>query len=275
MNMNPIGLIITAIGILIGAIYLLVTNWDTVKAVLIKGAQAVGAFFTNIFTAVKNWIVTAFNNVVGFFKTWGPRILIALGGPFVWAGLLIYKNFDKIKAFLGGVVEWIGSAFSGVGKFIGDVFNGLVNILKAPINGIIGMVNMLIKAINGINIKVPDWVPVVGGKQIGFKIPEIPMLAKGTKNFKGGQAIVGEEGPELVSMKRGSQVIPTQKTQDIFDKAERRGISIGSLVEKIVIEGYNKDPEELLDLLIQRLKQLLEKADEIAGSTEMGVLLDG
>jgi len=36
----------------------------------------------------------------------------------------------------------------------------------------------------------------------------LPELAEGTRNFRGGAAIVGERGPELVNLPRGSQVFP-------------------------------------------------------------------
>ncbi len=37
---------------------------------------------------------------------------------------------------------------------------------------------------------------------------EIPQFATGVKNFRGGLAIVGEKGPELVSLPKGSNVYP-------------------------------------------------------------------
>jgi hypothetical protein len=39
-------------------------------------------------------------------------------------------------------------------------------------------------------------------------LDKIPKLATGTDSFAGGVAIVGEKGPELVNLKKGSQVIP-------------------------------------------------------------------
>lgn len=48
------------------------------------------------------------------------------------------------------------------------------------INGIISAVNTVIRGLN--KVKVPDWVPGVGGK--GINISEIPMLAKGSKTHQ-------------------------------------------------------------------------------------------
>lgn len=50
-----------------------------------------------------------------------------------------------------------------------------VNILKLPINGMVDLLNGFIKGIN--KIKIPDWVPGVGGK--GINLPTIPRLRVG------------------------------------------------------------------------------------------------
>jgi len=43
------------------------------------------------------------------------------------------------------------------------------------------------------------------------------MLAKGTDYFKGGLAIVGEQGAELVELPRGAKVHPHDKTKQILN----------------------------------------------------------
>ena len=67
---------------------------------------------------------------------------------------------------------------------------------KAPLNTMIGLINAFLGGLN--NIKIPKWVPGVGGK--GFSISTIPYLAEGG-HVLNGQAIVGEAGPELLSNK--------------------------------------------------------------------------
>ena len=44
----------------------------------------------------------------------------------------------------------------------------------------------------------------------------LPQFAGGVKNFQGGAAIVGEEGPELVYLPQGSSVIPAPQTQQVL-----------------------------------------------------------
>ena len=62
--------------------------------------------------------------------------------------------------------------------------NGMIGVVNSMLQGINAGLNAMGKAINKINITIPDWVPLIGGKSIGFSIPAlvsptIPFLAKG------------------------------------------------------------------------------------------------
>lgn len=124
---------------------------------------------------------------------------------------------EDFKTILGGIIDFITGAFTGnwskAWGGVKDVFSGIVsglgNIFKAPINFIIGGINTFLRGLN--KIKIPDWVPVVGGK--GFHISEIPMLAKGGNIEKSGAAIVGEAGAELVELPAGARVTPLTGNQ--------------------------------------------------------------
>ena len=64
-------------------------------------------------------------------------------------------------------------------RIFGSLFGGLVNLAKAPINGVVSVINSVLERINGISVTIPDWVPGMGGKTLGFRLPTIPMLAAG------------------------------------------------------------------------------------------------
>lgn len=70
----------------------------------------------------------------------------------------------------------IGSgAWENVRNIFSNIAKGLGNIFKSPINFIIGVINGFINGLN--KIKIPDWVPGVGG--FGIHIPNIPKLKVG------------------------------------------------------------------------------------------------
>lgn len=127
-------------------------------------------------------------------------------------------------------------------KFFVDLWNGIVGTVKAAINGII-------KIMNKLHFKVPSWVPGFGGKEFGFNIP---MLAKGTNYFSGGPAIVGENGPELVYLPRGSQVIPNNKTERILS-------SKGNISVTINMNGLTIREEADIDKIATALVQKIQK----------------
>lgn len=113
--------------------------------------------------------------------------------------------FDGIIRFVKGVFtgNW-KEAWEGIRQIVKGVADSLGGLFKFPINMIIAGMNTLIRGINKIKFDVPDWVPGIGGKQLGFSIPEIPRLAKGTilnapgrgVPVAGGRALAGEAGRE-------------------------------------------------------------------------------
>lgn len=63
----------------------------------------------------------------------------------------------------------------------------------------------------------------LGGGQLGIaKAGGIGLYAKGTDSAPGGLAIVGEEGPELINLPRGSQVFSNPETMAILEGAQQR-----------------------------------------------------
>lgn len=132
---------------------------------------------------------------------------------------VISDVFNGIFKILGGIIDFITGVFTGnwrkawngVLSIFRGIIKGLVGIFKAPINFIIDGINAFISGIN--HIKIPDWVPGVGGK--GFNINKIPKLATGgivnmpNRGTLVGGAITGESGREGVIPLTDSQAMET------------------------------------------------------------------
>lgn len=115
----------------------------------------------------------------------------------------IQTVFQGIIDFVTGVftLNW-QQAWQGVQDIFGGIFEGLGALIKTPLKAVISIVNKAISGINGLNIDIPDWVPLIGGKKFGLNIPEIPMLARG--GFTNGPSVAGEAGTEaVISFQRG------------------------------------------------------------------------
>jgi hypothetical protein len=177
MNANPIGLIVMAI---IAAIAVFTLLWN--KCAWFRNFwMGLWAGIKLVFTKVWSAIKIAFAVTVGAWKS----ILSGLKAFFstIWSGI----KFGA-QAFLNFFLSIPSRIVSGF-QIIGE---GIKNIFKAPINFIIDAINVFIRGLN--KIKIPDWVPGVGGK--GFNINEIPRLASG--GFTEGLSFAGEAGQEAV-----------------------------------------------------------------------------
>lgn len=181
----------------------------------------------SIWTVVKEiWDKIA--HVIGaVIMTLTPVVTGVIG---IVSGLLtsLADIFGDIIDIISGVLDFITGVFTGdwekawngVKKIFKGVWDGFVDICKAPINALIGLingmlggivagVNAIIRKINSLKISIPEWVPGVGGKSIGFNLsewsaPSIPFLAKGGVIEDPTLAMIGEypgakENPEIVA----------------------------------------------------------------------------
>ena len=160
-------------------------------------------FFANIFTMIYNNIVNFINMVIGVFSTIASwiynNVLLPIYNFFynifigIWNTILTVINW--IKSGFSKAANFIKTIFNNVKSFISNIFSTIGGIIKAPINGVITLINGVLKKLN--KIKVPDWVPGLGGKGVNF--PMIPKLSVGT-NY------VQREG--LAYLHEGEAVVP-------------------------------------------------------------------
>lgn len=202
----PIMAAVAAVGVLVAAfVHLMQTNEE----------------FRN--TALNIW-----NNVQSRFSQFGDNIvkkLNQMGGNFENFGQVVHTVWDKICNMLAplmensmklveNIINDVLTAIEGIfdvfaGLFTGnwtqlwngvkEIFSGvwgvIIDTFKAQLNTIIGIANGVIDGINLIS---------VGGHSAD--IPHIPMLAEGGI-LTSGTAIVGEAGPELVSVSNGRAMV--------------------------------------------------------------------
>ena len=138
----------------------------------------------NFFVGLWNGIVTGVTNFINTFKA----VLGAIGS---WVKTYV---IDPIANFFTGLWNGIVSGIQGLIGGIQTVFNTIVNLIKTPINGVIDAINGVLKSLN--NVKVPDWVPGIGGQHPNF--PMIPKLAMGGVISSPTVAMFGEAGAEAV-----------------------------------------------------------------------------
>lgn len=171
----------------------------------------------------------------------------------------ISDRASSLLNIFGGIIDFISGVFTGnwekAWQGVKDIFSGivdsLVSIFKTPINLIIDGINAFIRGLN--KIKIPDWVPLVGGK--GFNIPTIPKLAQGGY-FPVNQpqlAIVGDNTrePEIVA--------PESKIYDQVRNAIRDSGGTGK--QEIEITIYHKYEDGRT--IIQKINQAQIDAGQV------------
>ncbi|NMB44300.1 MAG: hypothetical protein GX995_09255, partial [Clostridiales bacterium] len=118
--------------------------------------------------------------------------------------------------------------------------SGLANIFKYPLNVMIDGINGFLRALN--RIKIPDWVPGVGGK--GFNIPEIPRLATGGVLNAGQLFIANEAGPELVgNYGRKTAVLNNAQIVDAVSAGVYQAVASAMAINSV---GSNETEKEIV-----------------------------
>jgi len=214
LALSPVTLILLGIGLAVAALYLAWNNnflgiqgivagvWDFLKnnvfapiQTVFEVIQAALMVLKNVFALVWELAIKPMLAAFGkwFDDTFGGNIKIVFEA--VQSGLdLMKKGWDLI---MGG----IQSKTEGVSESI-------ILTIKNMVNGVIGFFNGLIDGANEVGANVPGYT----------QMPKISPLAEGTNYFRGGMALVGEQGPELLNLPRGSSVTPNDKLGSVGGK---------------------------------------------------------
>lgn len=186
-----------AVAVAIGV--LIYKNWDKIKAKAVE----LGAKISEVWGNIKTGVSEAVANLVSAFQSNFPLLSAYLSGW--WKS--VSAAWENVKAIFANIIDFVQNVFAGnwsaawdnIVAIFGNVFGMIVNLAKAPINGVISAINWVLEKINSISVTIPDWVPGVGGKTLGFNIPTIPALAAGGIATAPTLAQIGEGGePEAV-----------------------------------------------------------------------------
>lgn len=187
------------------------TTWSAIKGVLTTTWNGIKSVASPIFNAVKTIVTTVWKAIKTVTSTVWNAIKTVVTTVF---------NVIKDKAGISKIIkDKVVSAWNSIKDKTVSIWNGIKNAIKTPINAIIGFINSFISGVaSGINglidmlnkfkVDIPEGVPLVGGKTLGFDLskitaPKIPALATGTvvppnREF---MALLGDNKrePEVVS----------------------------------------------------------------------------
>lgn len=218
--------------------------------------------FDMVFAAIRGIIERAdkticerVNNIREFFRNLGEWMEGTFG--FKWKNVFeTVKNVVKaFRDFMGPIINSLEVVFMGLTNFISGVFSGnwrrawfgvrqifesivsgLSHIFKAPLNFMIDGINKFLSGIG--KIKIPDWVPGVGGK--GFSIPRIPRLAKGGIVSASTIANIGEAGTEaVIPLQRNTQGLDmiAEKISERLSLSQNDGTGATYVIKLVLDDG--------------------------------------
>jgi phage-related protein len=188
--------------------------------------KPVAGLIGEIFNWIYNYIIKpVVDRIIASFQSWGrmftwlyENVIKPVGQALGTAFSFIWTNVirpvaDFIVGAIKNIGDVIGAVFGGIGKIIGDAFNAVIGIVRAPVNAIIDLLNGMIGRLNGIRIEIPEFARDLfgGARSIGFNIAKIPKLATGGNITGSGTVMVGEAGPELLTLPKGARVTPLDK----------------------------------------------------------------
>ena len=229
MLASPANIATVAIVAVATAAVLIYKNWDKIKPVIDKAVEA--------------------------FKGWYENAEIVIGG---------------IKDFLSGIITFLTGVFqgnwekawNGIVQAVGSIFGTLESLVKTPLNAVINLVNKAIGAINKISVDLPS---AVGGGHIGFNIPTIPTLAKGTDYWQGGIVQISEKGGEIVDLPSGSRVYPHDESVRMARQESKKNFSvtIAKLADSIVVREET-DIDKIAEAIVKKIEETAENMPQMA-----------
>lgn len=184
----------------------------------VMAMKIIGEWLGNMLFAFWSW-VTGVVNYLGSID-WG-RLFWRMGVAYInTLGSMAASFASTFMSIVNWVanINWAG-IFAGIGRAMWNVGTEIINAITRAYNHVMGLnwgaivgnigrglANAIIGLINGAIRGAFAGVP-------GVSAPQIPMFANGVRNFSGGLAIVGERGPELVSLPRGASVFSNEESR--------------------------------------------------------------
>jgi phage-related minor tail protein len=174
--LSPVGLVIAAIAAVIAIIVIVVKNFDTIKEVLSKVAEAIGAFISGAIQAIKDafnavWetvkavaqgildaFVAAFDFLVDFFTS----TLSAIAEVFT---IVFQAIHDFINAIVDGIKSAVTTAFNAIKDFISTVMDTIKEVISAVLDFVLWywttILNFILDAVKFVFNAVKDFITTV------------------------------------------------------------------------------------------------------------------
>lgn len=263
--------------------------------------ETVLSYLSPILTMISNLVkslLPALTNIIKF-------LVVPL---FQLVASVVHETFKNIMDFVMPIIDNLINAMMGICDFITNVFTGnwsaawenvktifsnafqaFEGLARAPMNAVVSIINGVIEGINACGFIIPDWVPVLGGKEFKLDIPEIPFYASG--GFTSGPSIAGEAGTEAVisfdSAYRSENLSYWAKAgrmlgvdDSLFTSFETGSQSNGDSINftfapQITIQGTGNAKEDIIQALKNEEEEFMDLVEEMLSRRGSGSYVYG
>ena len=183
-----LGILLLLVAPGLGLALLIFKHWGKITEVVSKILDKVVGFFRSNWKLILGIIFPAFGLAQLVIKHWGKikeKVSEILDAVFVFFGDL----WSNITGWFtdNPLTNLIEKHWGKITEVVSKIWEGVSNAVKAAINTIIGFINVMIRAWNGIELKIPGFQKSIFGKKIGWAgitlglpdLPEIPKLDEG------------------------------------------------------------------------------------------------
>lgn len=238
-------------------------HWDEIRAVIEPAMDAVLLVIQSVWAQIQ----TVFEVAVGIIKGVVDVFMGVFTGDWqrawdgvkeivgaAWTGIkdTISHSIDLIKGLaplmlnagsaLGeALLNGLKNALSATAGFAGDVGSAVLSAVRGAANGLIDQIN------RALEISFDTHIPGVG--VVTINPLDIGHLAKGTEFWRGGPTWVGERGPEILDLPRGSRVLSHEDSMELTKRGDAPVFNVtvnidgreytGEMV-KVAIEQQNR-----------------------------------
>jgi hypothetical protein len=223
MDANPIGVVVVAIGALIGAMYLAYKHCKWFRDIVnsVWGAlKAAGAWLKNAFVAIIHFVIQHWKLFVAAIPFIGIPILFVI------------KHFQWLKTAAINVFHWVEGAARWLFSRLSDIFSTIWTVISTPFKWLWGRVvspiaHWIVGAIEWVWHKIKPILDAMLGpiKTVGHFVGGLVNTAGNVLGAVGGflglqgggvtpysgTFMVGEHGPELVTLPKGAMVTPNNE----------------------------------------------------------------
>lgn len=219
------------------------TTLGAIAVPIIEGISLVISGLADAISFVVEFITAIANGDWGaaweLIKSVAQPIIENFSGVIDGISTAVQGVVDFVNAIVHGDWEAAWDALGKVGSGIMEAFNGVIEGIKSTLDGVISKVKEAKAALEKL-----------GTGNGGGGLHGMGMNAAGTPNWRGGWTTVGEKGPELMNLPRGTQIIPHEAS---LNTPMGGSITIAKLADQIVVRE-DADIDKIGDAVVRKMR---------------------